>query len=119
MVQAKLRKMQNQRKVIFCYIIYCNRCYTNYKRLNIYIPKLTITSLFWFQSVKPEANKENNMEEATTLIINVDKKLSSGMNEDLAEGTNAPIGDDSSIPLKVSENIEDFKITTGKFIFTI
>merc|ERR1712136_601637 len=35
-----------------------------------------------------------------------------GMNEDLAEGTNAPIGDDSSIPLKVSENIEDFKITT-------
>merc|ERR1712198_573176 len=55
---------------------------------------------------------KNNMEEATTLIINVDKKLSSGMNEDLAEGTNAPIGDDSSIPLKVSENIEDFKITT-------
>merc|ERR1712198_682292 len=55
---------------------------------------------------------KNNMEEATTLIINVDKKLSSGMNEDLAEGTNDPIGDDSSISLKMSENIEDFKITT-------
>ena len=95
---------------------------------------MTITSLFWFQPVKPEANKEKSMEEATTVIICenwpycVHKTLSSGipdveakknLNEDLAEGTNAPIGDESSIPLKMSENTKDFKITTGKCIFTI
>merc|ERR1712198_388581 len=79
------------------------------------------------EKVKPGANKEKSMKEATTVIICENwpycapKTLSSGipvveakknLNEDLAEGTNAPIGDDSSIPLKMSENTKDFKITT-------
>ena len=72
------------------------------------------------------------MEEATTVITNVHKTLSSGipileakknLTEDLAEGTDAPIGDNSAIPSNTRKVIylpqrkEDLKITTGKSIF--
>ena len=81
------------------------------------------------------------MEEATTVITNVHKTLSSGipfveakknLTDDLAEGTDAPIGDNSAIPSNIPkicewpfhkchlpQKLEDLKITTGTSIFTI
>ena len=89
--------------------------YHKHKILNIYIPKLNITSLFRLQT------GTNNMEDAATVIPKEHKTLSSGiplleatmnLSEDLAEGTNAPI------PSKISEKLEDLKATTGKSLFT-
>lgn len=62
------------------------------------------------------------------MITNVHKTLSSGiplaearknLTENLAEGTDAPIGDNSSIPSNMSRKVEDLKATTGKSVFTI
>ena len=67
------------------------------------------------------------MEEALTVIPNVHKKLSSGvpfveakknLTDDLAEGTDAPMADNSSIPSNMLKEQEDLQTTSGKSVFS-